>query len=82
MVSIKVVRALQSQKYTVLKDKSKNMTTGVKTEQKMVPRAKLTTSRMDNSALITSPTQPVTDFNITGKTPPKNLLPAPKSEDE
>ena len=80
MVSVKVVRALQSQKYTVLKDKSHHLATSSKTGLKIEPKAKLTISRVDGSNLRTSTTQPVTDFNITGKTPPTNLVPDPKSE--
>lgn len=64
-ISVQVVRALESQKYTVLKELDIKPTFGH-------------TSGLNGASpkkQITSTTKPVTDFNVKGSTPPKNLLP-------
>lgn len=74
-ITVKVVRALESQNYRVLKDRKKTLVPGDKLGLDTSTKKKLTLSRLERSGLITSTTKPVTEFNTAGNSPPENLLP-------
>ncbi|MBL4800512.1 MAG: Flp pilus assembly protein CpaB [Emcibacter sp.] len=74
-ISVKVVRGVESQRYTVLKEKKIRLATDNKVGLKVMPQTKRPLGSLDSSSPITSKTKPVTEFDVIGKSPPKNLLP-------
>lgn len=75
-ISVKVVRALSSRNYTVLKDLSKNLVLVNRPGQDGSQKLNLIQPSLDRSKIITSNTRPVTEFSKVGTSPPQNLLPS------
>lgn len=73
--SVKVVRALESRNYTVLREVKKTLLSSKKSDLDSPAKKTLSLTRLEGSTLTSSTIKPVTDFNIIGSTPPKNLLP-------